>query len=424
MNLTRIFVPALLAATAGQALAQPFVGPGDIVIGWSRGSATPTPQQLEDTIQLFTQAGVQKPDSWNQYAFVQSVEWDNTGGIRHNPNGHLFGMDFGAAGTGCRIYRYESATGWAAQPFFNDAASIAPGFGTYINLTITRAAGLSVSPNNQRIAIAGYDSGQVIVFDYDTGTGAITGARQTLTLGGVLTTLDSSGTAWLDDDTVVAFSSSGQLWTINATTMAETAQIDVGAGLGQSEFTSLVYNPTIAPYLYCQYSNFASATQTTTNKLYVVDPRVSPWVVVKEVDLSTSANTMREIGLSTAGDLYFTTVGNATIIATLQKLANVTNPAGLVDNSSVVVTTSPIPASFSGMDVAAGIPPATSTCYANCDGSTSVPFLNVNDFVCFNNLFAAGDTRANCDASTNPPVLNVNDFICFNNAFAAGCSAP
>jgi hypothetical protein len=65
-----------------------------------------------------------------------------------------------------------------------------------------------------------------------------------------------------------------------------------------------------------------------------------------------------------------------------------------------------------------------STCYANCDGSTTVPFLNVNDFVCFQGLFAAGNTLANCDHSTNPPVLNISDFVCFQGQFAAGCSAP
>jgi hypothetical protein len=63
-------------------------------------------------------------------------------------------------------------------------------------------------------------------------------------------------------------------------------------------------------------------------------------------------------------------------------------------------------------------------CYPNCDGSTNVPFLNVNDFVCFQQKFAAGDSYANCDHSTSPPVLNVNDFICFQQSFAAGCSAP
>ncbi len=61
-------------------------------------------------------------------------------------------------------------------------------------------------------------------------------------------------------------------------------------------------------------------------------------------------------------------------------------------------------------------------CYANCDGSTVVPILNVNDFQCFLNKFAAADLYANCDNSTNPPVLNVNDFQCFLNKYAGGCS--
>lgn len=63
-------------------------------------------------------------------------------------------------------------------------------------------------------------------------------------------------------------------------------------------------------------------------------------------------------------------------------------------------------------------------CYANCDGSTVAPILNVADFICFQNAFAAGSTQANCDASTVAPILNVADFICFQTAFAAGCSAP
>ena len=60
-------------------------------------------------------------------------------------------------------------------------------------------------------------------------------------------------------------------------------------------------------------------------------------------------------------------------------------------------------------------------CYANCDGSTAAPVLNVNDFTCFLNKFAAGDPSANCDRSTVTPVLNVNDFTCFLNKFASGC---
>jgi catechol 2,3-dioxygenase-like lactoylglutathione lyase family enzyme len=69
-------------------------------------------------------------------------------------------------------------------------------------------------------------------------------------------------------------------------------------------------------------------------------------------------------------------------------------------------------------------------CYANCDGSATPPVLNVEDFTCFINQFAAAqalpyqqqlDHYANCDQSTTPPVLNVEDFSCFINRFAAGC---
>ncbi len=60
-------------------------------------------------------------------------------------------------------------------------------------------------------------------------------------------------------------------------------------------------------------------------------------------------------------------------------------------------------------------------CYANCDGSTAAPVLNVNDFTCFLNRYAYSDPYANCDNSTAPPFLNVNDFSCFLNKYAAGC---
>jgi hypothetical protein len=65
----------------------------------------------------------------------------------------------------------------------------------------------------------------------------------------------------------------------------------------------------------------------------------------------------------------------------------------------------------------------TASCYPNCDHSTTSPCLNVLDFSCFLNSFAAGDSYANCDHSTTPPVLNVLDFSCFLNSFAAGCSS-
>ncbi|MEX2219556.1 MAG: hypothetical protein WD749_12455 [Phycisphaerales bacterium] len=64
---------------------------------------------------------------------------------------------------------------------------------------------------------------------------------------------------------------------------------------------------------------------------------------------------------------------------------------------------------------------AAPVCYANCDGSTAPPVLNVGDFGCYLQKFAAGLWYANCDGSTTPPVLNVGDFGCFLQRFAAGC---
>jgi hypothetical protein len=60
-------------------------------------------------------------------------------------------------------------------------------------------------------------------------------------------------------------------------------------------------------------------------------------------------------------------------------------------------------------------------CYANCDGSATMPILNVADLTCFLRRYAGGDLYANCDQSTSAPVLNVADFTCFLQKFAVGC---
>jgi hypothetical protein len=74
--------------------------------------------------------------------------------------------------------------------------------------------------------------------------------------------------------------------------------------------------------------------------------------------------------------------------------------------------------------------PGAPGCYANCDGSQVPPILNVDDFTCFINEYAAGSILshaqqvahyANCDGSTVAPALNVDDFTCFINLFASGC---
>ncbi len=81
-----------------------------------------------------------------------------------------------------------------------------------------------------------------------------------------------------------------------------------------------------------------------------------------------------------------------------------------------------LPTDFgTGIDIPIGGPGAVSFCYPNCDGSLGGQHLNVNDFVCFFNLFAAGSSTANCDGSTRSPILTTNDFMCYLNKYAASC---
>ncbi len=60
-------------------------------------------------------------------------------------------------------------------------------------------------------------------------------------------------------------------------------------------------------------------------------------------------------------------------------------------------------------------------CYPDCDTSTGRGVLDIFDFLCFGNRYAANDPYAcNCDF-TGPGVCDIFDFLCFGNAFSAGC---
>ncbi len=54
-------------------------------------------------------------------------------------------------------------------------------------------------------------------------------------------------------------------------------------------------------------------------------------------------------------------------------------------------------------------------CLPDCDQSGE---LDIDDFICFQTLYAIGDPKADCDQSGG---LDINDFICFQTAYAIGC---
>jgi hypothetical protein len=139
--------------------------------------------------------------------------------------------------------------------------------------------------------------------------------------------------------------------------------------------------------------------------------------VLYSVDKTTAAATL--IGGGVPGvlveDAEFTPVGNlyfTSFFGDVYRVETATGADTLVGSSG----------SGSGLLGIIAAPATATPCYANCDASTTVPVLNISDFACFLNRFAAGDSYANCDNSTTPPVLNVSDFACFLNRFAAGCT--
>ncbi len=54
-------------------------------------------------------------------------------------------------------------------------------------------------------------------------------------------------------------------------------------------------------------------------------------------------------------------------------------------------------------------------CLADCDASGS---LDIDDFICFQTLYAIGDSGADCDGNAT---LNLDDFVCFQSSYAVGC---
>ncbi len=62
------------------------------------------------------------------------------------------------------------------------------------------------------------------------------------------------------------------------------------------------------------------------------------------------------------------------------------------------------------------------TCYADCDTFSGSGTLDIFDFLCFQNRFAAQDPWAcDCDTGSGFGICDAFDFLCYQNAFAAGC---
>jgi hypothetical protein len=310
---------------------------------------------------------------WTSKNLIRFVKFDNLNSP-HNANGNLLAVEPGGAAVsgvfpGGNIYSFGT-TGASPQPPGQLLANTGGPTGTG-----TRLGGLSVAPDNSKIAVTGFDTGRVMVYDYTpgntmgTGSPALAGLR---TSSAILDTSSNStnggqqGTVWLDSNTVLAFSSNGQLYSVNATTMADTTLKTVTTGAIAQSSTGLAYNPT-AGYVYAFYSGFAASTNKNTLFVFDVNDNFNE-LTGGGIDFSTSAGTIRDIAVDATGNNLIVSTNNTAFSGTneggrLEYIPNALTPASITANSSVDWYNSDIfqstPA-FNGFDIGfappAGVP--------------------------------------------------------------------
>lgn len=312
---------------------------GDLAFGLSRSTATETAQRV-------TACGLN--GGWSQVTFLQSMEFDNLDGVRHSACGNLLSLNFGTTAGGGSLYTLATnGTENATLVYAFDPAS---------ETGVTRVGGLSVSPNNSRIALMSYDYGNLIIMDYAAGNGDGTGASVSapLTVTFVGSSASTQGTAWYNNNKVLAYvvdadAGDTKLRVIDANTGAIDQSISVSVRTLASNFTDVEFNPDLSPYIYCLHSSFSTATQNT---LTVIDS--SNFNIVKQVILDTSMNTGREIALGADGNLYMAQFGGSSAPGPFVDTIS-SNPASMSDNGSIdCYQAVGISSSFNGIDVATG----------------------------------------------------------------------
>jgi hypothetical protein len=368
---------------------------GDVIVGLSNFDPAVTLALARgDRVEA---GGVLIEDSWSQ-PYMQSMELDNLGGVSHNPAGNLLSLNFGTTVDGGEVYSLAACEAIGPGELIGNTTGLG-GAG----ITLSRLGGLSVSPDNTKIALTGYDTGKVIVYDYTAGNclgvgAALSNGRETI--DAPVCQFDTQGTAWLDNDTVLAFgSASGNIVAIDATTMSTATLATLGAGCA---VTDLEYNPTVSPYAFAMHGDFSG---TTTNTMWVLDPD-NAWGIVNQVDYSLSINTTREICLDSAGHLFVAQFGgNVDLI-----LDAAANASTLADNDSLdwFNTEAEVGfASFPGLDVAGGgggPEPCPWDCQPTPDGE-----VNISDFLA---ILAQWGGPGSCDFDGNN-VVDVQDFLEF-----------
>ena len=397
---------------------QRLVEAGDVVLGTASGMIATTFEVISGPPSL-NGGAYDGPGPWPlDTSFVQSLRFDNTGGTWHNVKGNLIGVDFGSGTTGgtIRSFGTQGSIPLPGGQIIGNTRAAPDNLGQAGDGSVAtaRLAGLSVSPDNNKIAVVGVSLtagpvGTVIVYDYNAGNTMGSGAsllngRDTdpLTLSG-----STQGTAWLDNETVVVARIEGTILEINdnGTTLTvgnETPIQDFAGVIGTSFHSAIAYNPGVSSYMYAVYSIFDGADSSSNQFLYILDPTDdgTPFSLVNKVDLSTSmgSSTAREAALDADGNLFIGGFGG--VIHVIPDA--VANAETLADNSSLLWYDSIVNASFTGLEV--GIAPPTIDGDYNGDG-----VVDAGDYVRWRNHLGEAN-EANINNAGDGGGVTISDY--------------
>jgi len=373
---------------------------GDIVYGLSQGMAS-------RSMLLVRECGLS--GSWDQQNFLQSVTFDNAGGLRSNARGNLLALNFGTIAGGGGLFSLATDGTATTQFVYSFGAP-----------ETTRVSGISVSPDNTRIAVFGTDLGAVIILDYDagpavgSGTGASASLAETIIGAGPVGT--TQGTEWLDNDTVLLYARTAeaseqttQIVRIDLSgpepVLSTPISITMPVPTSGSQFLDIAYNPVVSPYIFCMYSRFSGGS---TNVLSVVDP--ATWQLVGQFDYSLSMNTAREIALGPDGMLYVGEYGGSDSPGPWINAIDITDIGAILGNDSLQCWKAedaggPIQSNFNGIAVAVE---------ESRDEPGTPGDLNGDGVVDFADLLILLTAWGSCDQPANcPEDLNNDGFVDF-----------
>lgn len=339
--------------------------------------------------------------------YAQAVEFDNAGGVAHNPDGNLLVCNFGNGYTGLEIYAVSTnGTGDAWASIWSAHCEGGGDYGkssgpAYSSALSQRGGGLSVSPFNDKLAWISNDTGTLWVLDYyDGGAAAGTGVAQlgqspvadagvwagnprvsgAIAGGQVGKTGSTQGTCWLNNHTVAVFNAYGEIVTADVSKVA--GGTNKGAPSGDrtnqalanmvptvftgwtvsnsetstaSQFTDIEYNPAIDPtHIYA--SETRSSGYAGYLYKYSYDPAVGPtsitlvssWLLP---NAGGKAVEPREIGLDSQGNLWIACFRSGSTGQSAVKINNIV--ANFGNNSAVVQSNAGSHyGAYTGLDVA------------------------------------------------------------------------